>query len=495
MSTRTLQIDVIALLLLFFTLYAYLIQPIWDTDFWWHIASGRWIVESLSIPNTDPFGVFPNTDPIRLDTVLHGQWLGQVVLFLCFDYLGTNGILALRALIILACLFIVYKRAKRLKSGNGITLIYIGLAGIIALGFTGTRPQLFSFLFAALTFFIIDRFNQNRQHKQLFALPVLSILWANCHGGVILAAVLLLMYSTYKLMESYRNTQSFDKNSICLATASVLFFIGSLITPNGIDTYLYLLNLEGSQLQQLTSEYTSSLKLYTLGFTYVQAWIALLLIISLIGIIGLYPEYKGEAGISFFLLVISIVYYRYLAFMTFISGPYICLGITKLVQKIKTQPVFLNSKADKLSALSVSLAALITLLFGAYNHTIFRDGINPDAYPISAVEYIKNNTITGRAFNFFAWGGYLIWQLNTKVKPYIDGRMLDANTLPPYTHMLWATPQGIQLFEQLQFDLVIMPLRTTYSGETYKIHQYLNSRPAWRLIYRNKGNLVYQYAR
>ena len=497
MSKRTLQLNIIAFLILSFTLCAYLVQPIWDTDFWWHIASGKWIVDSLSIPNTDPFGVFPNTDPIRLNTVLHGQWLGQVALFLCFDNLGTNGILALRAIIILACLALIYTRANLLQSAKPVTLLYLGVAGIIALGFIGTRPQLLSFVFAALTFLLVDKFRQKGQYKLLVLLPVIAIIWANCHSGVILDALLLLMYSAYQFVASYISAQTFSKDSVALVLTSLLFFVGSLITPNGIDTYLYLLNLEGSQLQQLTSEYTSSLKLYTLGFTYVQAWIGMLLLVSVAGIIGLYPTHKGEAGISLFLLVISITYYRYLAFMIFISGPYICLGITKLLTKFGTTQNLLSPRVNNYTALGVSIIALISLLLGFINNSIFRGGVSPSAYPISAVAFIKNNNIGGRAFNFFRWGGYLIWHLQPNVKLYIDGRMLDANRLPPYTHILWATPQGIQLFEQQQFDLVILPWKTTYSGETYKLHQYLNSQPAWRLIYRDQayGDYVYQRVR
>jgi len=145
----------------------------------------------------------------------------------------------------------------------------------------------------------------------------------------------------------------------------------------------------------------------------------------------------------------------------------------------------------------VSTVAIIALLAGIFNNSILRGGVSPSAYPISAVEFIKNNNITGRAFNFFRWGGYLIWHLQPNVKLYIDGRMLDANRLPPYTHILWATPQGIQLFEQQRFDLVILPWKTTYSGETYKLHQYLNNQPSWRLIYRDQaqGDYVYQRVR
>ena len=51
-NNKSIHLNRISLLLLLFTLGAYLLQPIWDTDFWWHIAAGKWIVASGAIPNT-----------------------------------------------------------------------------------------------------------------------------------------------------------------------------------------------------------------------------------------------------------------------------------------------------------------------------------------------------------------------------------------------------------------------------------------------------------
>ena len=71
--------------------------------------------------------------------------------------------------------------------------------------------------------------------------------------------------------------------------------------------------------------------------------------------------------------------------------------------------------------------------------------------------------------------------------------MLDASLLPPYTHMLWATTQGIQWFNQQQFDLVILPAKNKYSGEVYALHQYLQTQPTWQLVFRDDTNQNYVY--
>ena len=91
-------------------------MPLWDSDFWWHIASGREILQN-GIPNIDPFGVFPSTDVVRNDTVLKGQWLGQVVLFSVFDAGGVNAVVTFRVLVLLACVALVWWRCHRLGVG------------------------------------------------------------------------------------------------------------------------------------------------------------------------------------------------------------------------------------------------------------------------------------------------------------------------------------------------------------------------------------------
>ena len=90
--------------MLFFLLCAgYYAIPLWDSDFWWHIASGRWILQQ-GLPDSDPFGVFPALDGVRNDTILKGQWLGQVILYVLYALGGIDGVVAFRVLVLLAAL-------------------------------------------------------------------------------------------------------------------------------------------------------------------------------------------------------------------------------------------------------------------------------------------------------------------------------------------------------------------------------------------------------
>ena len=96
-------------------------------------------------------------------------------------------------------------------------------------------------------------------------------------------------------------------------------------------------------------------------------------------------------------------------------------------------------------------------------------------------------------FNNMEWGGYLLWQLTPRATPYIDGRMLDESRFPPYTNIIWASPAGIDLFEREGFQLVVMPYHGRYDSQTYKLLDYLRSRPEWRLVYRDAKGVVFVY--
>jgi len=72
------------------------------------------------------------------------------------------------------------------------------------------------------------------------------------------------------------------------------------------------------------------------------------------------------------------------------------------------------------------VAALILISFQSF--AVKLESINgmkswrDKGYPVDAVNYIKQNPLSGNMFNNFNWGGYLIWQL-PEYKTFIDGRM------------------------------------------------------------------------
>ena len=53
-------------------------SSIWDSDFFWHLATGSWIVENKALPDRDLFAPFVY-HAAREAMILNGYWLTQVL--------------------------------------------------------------------------------------------------------------------------------------------------------------------------------------------------------------------------------------------------------------------------------------------------------------------------------------------------------------------------------------------------------------------------------
>ena len=480
MSWRNAACVVIALA----TFFAFAYTPISDSDFWWHLAAGQWIVAHGALPATDPFGMYSAADTVRNSTVLRGQWLGQVVLFELFDRWGNTGVVALRALLLTGCLGLLFWRAHRLGAATWASWAVLIPSGLLALGFSNDRPQLFSYLLAALLFFALESYERTRVRWWLWTLPLIAVVWANIHAAVLLAVALLPLYVAALWLQA-RRQQDFRAHHGGLALATLAFVAATLLNPNGLTTYAYLFSLEGSALQAATSEYISSFALYQLGNFVPQVWVALLYIMTVIACVGLWRRDRPRLALVIFLGVIGAWSYRYLAFLIFIAGPYLAVGLS---QTLNVKPRF---SIPRYGVAVLLLLAVAAITIGLKNGAALRSDVDRSMFPVAALDALGDKNISGRIFNHMQWGGYLQWRLGSGAHLYVDGRMLDSSRLEPYRHILWATPAGIELLHREQFDVVMLPPGNRFTGERYTLIDYLRAQPEWRMVYQDHDAVVF----
>lgn len=466
------------------TFFAFVYTPISDSDFWWHIAAGQWIVAHGALPLTDPFGMYSAADSVRNDTVLRGQWLGQVLLFELFDHWGSHGVIALRALLLTGCLGLLFWRAHRLGAATWANWAVLIPSSLLALGFTNERPQLFSYLFATLLFVALENYARSRARVWLWVLPLIAVVWANTHGAVLLAVAVLPLYVATLWLQS-RQQQNFRAQHGALALAALAFCAATLLTPNGLTTYQYLFALEGSALQTATSEYTSSFALYQLGNVVPQVWVAVLYILAVIACVGLWRHDRPRLALVIFLGFAAAWSYRYLAFFIFIAGPYLAAGLSHL-SNIKSS-YFIPRYGIALLALLAGTA----IFFGVQNKMALRSDVSRSLFPVAALDVLGDKNFSGKIFNHMQWGGYLLWRLGSSAHLYVDGRMLDSSRLEPYRHILWATPSGIELLRREQFDVMMLPPSNRFTSERYALVDFLRAQREWRRVYEDHDAVVF----
>src|SRR5688572_18846523 len=82
--------------------------PIRNYDFFWHLATGRWIVDHHALPLTDPFAVASDRH-----AWINGEWLFDVVAYLTHGIVGLAGMSAVRALLAAAIFTLIFFKSKR----------------------------------------------------------------------------------------------------------------------------------------------------------------------------------------------------------------------------------------------------------------------------------------------------------------------------------------------------------------------------------------------
>ena len=69
-----------------------------DSDFWWHLRTGQYIVETRWLPVPDPFAyttaaaplAYPGEDAVRHFNLTH-EWLAQAILYCIYATAGAPG--------------------------------------------------------------------------------------------------------------------------------------------------------------------------------------------------------------------------------------------------------------------------------------------------------------------------------------------------------------------------------------------------------------------
>jgi len=169
------------------------VQPFRDSDVWWHLAIGHYIV-AHGIPAAEPFSFLHAANPW-----VGQQWLYDVALARVVDVGGAGlasllmGVVASGALLVAALSIPSARRPRGLLTAGSLLLGAVASTELV-----GVRAPVMSLLGAAVTLNLLVRWRHGSM-RALLALPPLMALWANVDAGFVvgigMAAIALLTSS------------------------------------------------------------------------------------------------------------------------------------------------------------------------------------------------------------------------------------------------------------------------------------------------------------
>ena len=222
----------IKILLLFFV-FSFLFRTdlSFDQDLGRHLKLGEIIVSTAQIPKNNLFS-YTNPDFPFINT----HWLFEVLVFWGKKTIGMQTMLVLKILMILLSVWLTIKIIPKEKK---VLLLPIGFIFLHVLRERlEFRPEIFSFLFTALTLYIL----QSRHLFLLFLLPLIQLVWINTHIyffiGLIIQAIFLIHTLGAKLIHPPGGIRWH-----LLLIIFILSILASLINPHGLQGLLYPLNV------------------------------------------------------------------------------------------------------------------------------------------------------------------------------------------------------------------------------------------------------------
>ena len=351
------------LLFVVFTIAA--IAPIRSYDLFWHLATGRWIVEHRALPLTDPFTI--GSDRVEW---INGSWLAQVVAYGLHAITGTNGLSILRGVCAGILFTLIYLFAAR-NAKPHIALALTALAFAGAMPILDVRPSGLAALFVVLAI----------ELRSWIAHALLAMLWINIHPSALIAPIV----------------GAFATRRVAVVIASA---VGLLINPYG---------LKGLTAPMTLMSYVSSGQFVNLEWLpSAPAVFPLLYVAVAVGIIAFATTEDHRAQ---WWRVALFVMFAYLA-----------------IRHVRHQPLFFAAfpllvapavrRAHERLAYAVAAACIAFALFTSDHYL----GLLRGRFPVDAVARLKASGLRGNIYNPDQFGGYLIWSFYPERRALQDGR-------------------------------------------------------------------------
>jgi hypothetical protein len=480
-----------------------------DPGIGWHIRTGEWILQNHAVPHTDLF----SNDTTR--PWFAWEWLFDIGVAKVHAWWGLNGVLAGGALLIAFTFALLLRLALRRGAPLLPTLLFVVPAVIASTIHCLARPHLFTWLFTLLCWYLIE---EKRSTTWLWAIPVIVMVWANVHGGFLVAFALLGLTLLGDLWTAIRagndpgmndpekkdgakkdgaKKDQAKKDAARIGGVLATSVLASLCNPYGIALYHHIYQyLTDSFLMHHIQEMQSP------DFRTISAkcLFVLLLVSACVAIMRRAQLHLGQRFV--------LVFFGYEALFAARNIPIACIVLTLTAAPLlapsetSTNPFRqrLRGFSDRMSAMELqtrghlwavafSLVTLAACVNGGrlLGTELIHGNFNPDKFPVQAVDFLTQHPPVGPLFTTDAWGGYVIYCAWPRVRTVVDDRhdMYGSEYMKRYLKILEGSWDW-------QAQLQATGARAVLVSPDSAIANLLRLSPDWKLTYDDGRAMIFE---
>lgn len=469
-----------------------------DTDTWWHLKTGQLIWQQGRIPLSDPFSHTVAGAP----WIDHG-WLVQAILWPFYQAFGLGGLALLLAAAITLTFAIVYKQCA---GRPYLAALAVLLAAISSSVVWAVRPQIASLLLTAAVTFLLHCYRESGQARWLWPIPLLVVVWVNCHGGFVIALILLGCHLVGEVLNrlSYsdpeRPSPAVQPRLRPLLLTLLACLPATLLNPNTYKMLPYAFQtVSVGPLQDYIQEWAPP------NFHSLQIQPFVWLLLLTMGALGL--SRRRANWIDLALLAVfaymALLAVRNVALFALVAPPILTRHATPALRDMARAPrlawlhPLLSPPARPSPRRSMALlnVLLLVLIVGAAAATIGLALLRlsgPAAWgrglPLEAAAYLDESDLPGKMFNTYNWGGYLIWSLHPETPVFVDGRTdlysFNGSVLDDYSTVHWGLAGWQEVLDRYDIGYVL----TERAG---LLDSLLSREGGWELAYQDAVAVVY----
>ena len=391
-----------------------------DPDLWGHVVFGQEMIRDGTIPKAEIYSWTAHGQPW-----INHEVLAEICLGAAHSWLGGSGILLLKLVVGLLTFAVGLRLGLAGLSWPARYFAWaLGALAVVEVSYGfAARPQIFTALFLVIELWLLRRIHQGGL-RWAFCLPLLFVVWINTHGGALAGIGLLGLATSVSTFQWMFRKQSSEPKRILVLCLS---FIGSVVAlfcnPWKAELVRWLVD-SVLWLRPQIQEWNPT------PFGWNHAAFFILLVLTILA--WLFTRRQRQWWEA-----VACAVFALLALRSTRNSPLFCLVALALVpthlgnalERFKYLFERLITVGRQPGAQKLAAVLFVTGATGIAVATLTLHKEHPltmevprSQYPVQAIEFIREQGLSGKTITFFDWGEMVIFHL-PECSPSIDGRL------------------------------------------------------------------------
>jgi hypothetical protein len=516
------ELNIVAFALLFLITLP-MLTKIFTSDFGTHIALGRFVVNQHEIPSIEHW----NYPSLGMENGSGGEWGFQAVLYLVFTAAGGYGVSFFVWAVIFG-IFIFLYQAMVLRGAHPLlaVLAIFAFSGFLRIRIQ-PRPEIFTYLFTAMTIFLLSEYYFGRRKKLIYLFPPMILVWANSHPTYLMAFGLYgAFFADALLRAAWRKEFHWARLRAWVIPPLITGVAGLVLcglNPHGYGWLLSPLHMisrgSGGNTNNILMSISELTPVKGTGFyLYYKAAVVFAAVSLCLGLAG-----RRVYLLDLFLFAIAFKgawdSARAVSMMGLFLSPGVSLHLTgflseaagwfstKVTRKPEAQeekrrqkgkkgppPVAVSVRPNPRPGFAAGHAAIVgvvvlalvafggTTLAFSFSQLEYGVGITEHKFSFKAAEFLRRNPVPGKMFNFFDIGGFLDWQLYPGALTFLDGRTYNQQVFAEHQSVTGGMPGWERVLDKYGVTYIVLKTMDS-SGMILPIVPLLANDPNWSLVF------------